>query len=397
MRPTFAEISGLPVVVNEDGSFTLTQKFVDGMRAYVEQWDGPVVAVMHPQAGVTNNLDNVRVGQGECGFNIIAVPFGSKPMHDAVAKAGFVHWGPHHLNGNLVQTLADRRVANVYSTEYAFKTRIQIVNSSVSNPIRRARKYLWEYNAERRMRRETGLADGFEANGTPTFQSLGRHSKRKLLYFASWMREKDFIAQPQLERRLAEMTGGTKPLRLVFSGRLIAMKGVLDLIDLAKALRQRHVDFTLTVCGDGVLAGEMTKRIKAFDLEACVNMKGVLDFKTELVPFVKENADLFVCCHRQGDPSSTYLETAACGVPILGYGNEAFAGLAALADLGWTVPLGDVSRMTDQVATLSRDRGPIAKKSGTALAFALEHTFEKTFTRRIHFFRDVLREKQAVA
>jgi colanic acid/amylovoran biosynthesis glycosyltransferase len=397
MPNTFAEITTLPVVAHADGTFTLTRKFADGMRAYVDRWNGPVMAVMHPQESVTDNLDNIRIAQNELGFRVQAVPFGSNALRELVRRAGFVHWGPHHLAGDLGEVLSLSRVPNVYSTEYALKTRMQIVNANVSNPVRRLRKYVWELGEERRMRRSVSLADGFEANGTPTYDAFGSYSRRKLLYFATWMRGKDFIEDAELEARLDHLTQVGRPLRLVFSGRLIPMKGVLDLISFADALHQRRVAFTLTICGGGPLAEEMQHRVEALGLQEQVIMKGVLDFSSELVPFVKKEADLFVCCHRQGDPSSTYLETAACGVPILGTANEAFAGLAARAKIGWTVPLGDVEAMAKQVEALAHDRDAIARRSRSALHFARDHTFEKTFARRIEFFEDIAKTRPLAA
>ena len=43
---------------------------------------------------------------------------------------------------------------------------------------------------------------------------------------------------------------------------------------------------------------------------------GVVDFETELVPFTRQNADIFLGCHRQSDPSCTYLEAMGCGVAV---------------------------------------------------------------------------------
>lgn len=39
-------------------------------------------------------------------------------------------------------------------------------------------------------------------------------------------------------------------------------------------------------------------------------------------------------CHRQGDPSCTYLETYACGMPIVGYNNQAHQGILASNNAG---------------------------------------------------------------
>src|SRR6185437_9992877 len=108
-------------------------------------------------------------------------------------------------------------------------------------------------------------------------------------------------------------------------------------------------------------------------------LKGNMDFRTELVPFVTDQVDLFVCCHRQGDPSCTYLETMSCGVPIAGYDNEAFRGVAAHSDSGWLSPLNRPDLLAARIAGIARNPAELAVHSQRALGFARRHTFERTF------------------
>src|SRR5262249_16164737 len=93
--------------------------------------------------------------------------------------------------------------------------------------------------------------------------------------------------------------------------------------------------------------------------------------------------DLFVCCHRQGDPSCTYVETMACGVPIVGYGNEAWEGLARVSGAGWVTPVGEPIKLAERIAALERDRSALSNAAHAALDFARSHSFEKTFPRRV--------------
>jgi hypothetical protein len=102
-----------------------------------------------------------------------------------------------------------------------------------------------------------------------------------------------------------------------------------------------------------------------------------------------------VCCHRQGDPSCTYLETFACGVPIAGYANEAFLGLLARANVGESVAIDDVTGLASLIERIARPESLPAYelKCRAALALATEHTFEATFERRIEHLRTVARRR----
>jgi len=95
-------------------------------------------------------------------------------------------------------------------------------------------------------------------------------------------------------------------------------------------------------------------------------------------------------CHRQGDPSCTYLETCACGMPIVGYNNQAHHGILASNNAGWAVKMNDIKGMADLIISLNNRRDEIKTKSLNAACFAREHTFEATFERRISHCVQVL-------
>jgi len=109
----------------------------------------------------------------------------------------------------------------------------------------------------------------------------------------------------------------------------------------------------------------------------------VLDFQKQLIPFMKQGVDLFVCPHRQGDPSCTYLETMSCGVPIVGYENAAFVGVCDHSDAGWPVAMDQPKQVARQIAQLHKHRKQIVEHAMQSLNFAKSHSFEETFARRV--------------
>ena len=112
-------------------------------------------------------------------------------------------------------------------------------------------------------------------------------------------------------------------------------------------------------------------------------MKGALDFRTGWIPALQRDADLFVCCHLQGDPSSTYPEVMSCGTAIVGYDNEAFRGVAEASGSGIRVPMQQRRALAEAIARLNEDRAALIEESRKALAFSREHSFERTFERRV--------------
>ena len=273
-------------------------------------------------------------------------------------------------------------------SEYSLKTRLQIVDATVPNPLKRVRRKIWEYGEEKRRRKALTLASGLQTNGTPTYDDYQSIRPAALLFFDTRLGEAMVASEDQVRAKFAPERAG-QPLRLLFSGRLSAMKGVMDLIEVARELQRLQVEFHLTLCGDGELRGPLGETIRANGLSDCVTLAGILDFAMELVPLVKRSVDLFVCCHPQGDPSCTYLETMACGVPIAGYNNDAFAGVVRHSGAGWLTPMLKPEWLAAEIHRLSRQRDELLTISLKALRFARQHTFEKTFERRVEHLRVV--------
>lgn len=360
----------------------MSRKFASGMELYARLYPGPVEAILL-NGDDLSSLDATEVDLDAAPFDADAIPFEGVELRRRLLRAGVVLGAPDYRLVDLPAYLRARGVPYVLCTEYTLRTRLQIVRAEAKDPLRAARRALWEAGQELRTIRNLRHVAAVQCNGTPTFEAYRSFVDDALLYFdgraeASVMPSPDEVRARAGARADSSMT-------LVYSGRLHAMKGVRDLPEVASALARRHVDFELHVFGDGPLGPALRARVRELGLERKVIFRGVADFSRELVPWVRENADLFVCCHAQGDPSCTYLETFACGVPIVGYANEAFDGLLRKVPRGGlAVPVHDPEALAGAVESYCRNRAMLVEHSLEALAFASEHLFERTFARRVH-------------
>lgn len=381
--PTLAIVPALRGYVVAPGRVRLTQKFVEGMTKYAELWPGKVIAVMLPDtAAESGNLDDREYDTDELSFEVRIASAGNMALVEALADADAVMLSTDHRLPKLTQWCKGKGKKTVFLTEYTFATRCQIIRANSRNPLLRLRRYIWEAQQELNTRRNVSVADALQCNGTPTFDAYRELNPNALLFFDSRITDSMLNNDAALRSRFRQLQNGA-PIRLAFSGRLIAMKGADHLLDVARNLRAAGVPFRMEIFGDGPLRPVMEQQIRAGNLEQLVTLHGVLDFATELMPYIRDNVDLFVCCHRQGDPSCTYLETFACGVPIVGYGNEAFRGLTANRQIGWTTPMNKPALLANRITDLCSKPQEILAASLSALEFARQHTFEQEFDARI--------------
>lgn len=382
-------LPSIGAVSHADGQITITRKFLDGAAEMAKHWDGPLEVILPPIEAATDNLDSVRIDPRDFGVSVKVVPFEAARLRPELAGAGIVLASVYYQLNDVADWCRQVAVPCVYVAEYTLRTRLQILAAEVTNPLIRTRRRFWEYGQERKIRAGLRLAAGVQCNGTPTYDAYQSLNAGPLLFFDGRVERKMLISPDELAPRLEALQTGC-PLRLAFSGRLIRMKGADHLLLVARELKRRQVPFEMTICGDGVLADGMRRQIASFGLQDCVRMSGVLDFAKDLLPFIKREVDLFVCCHRQGDPSCTYIETMSCGVPIVGYANEALAGILQRVAAGTGVPMDDVSALAAAIAQLHADRQTLAAMSRSALEFAAANTFEETFRKRIEHLRGLL-------
>ncbi len=371
----------LKAVRGPRGGFILTEKYMKGADGHATIWPGPVTSLVDLMTVPTTDMDQIEVMPEEATTGLELRPKKLEDLAERLKDAALVSTflSPYELpTARLCQRLG---VPIVFVSEYSVKTEFQIIDAEGHNPLRRLRRRQWIRGAEQKRRKALALAAGLQCNGTPTFESYGGAVSNAMLFFDNRVPESLVISKAALAEKTGRIAQG-KPLRLVFGGRMIPMKGVADLVPFADVLRHRNVPFQLDIYGDGPLRPLLERQIIDLDLSGEVRLRGVLDFETGWVPTLKREADLFICCHPQGDPSSTYSEVMACGVPIAGYDNDALTGIIGLSDAGWATPMHDLEALADVVARLHRDRSEIAVAANRARSFAIKHAFEETMRRR---------------
>ncbi len=379
--PELIILPSLEAAPGPNGGLILTKKFLSGVAHYAKYWPGRVTTLVREEASRTSDMDHIEIFPETYPLALERRPTDPHAEAARLSRAAVILAFLSPEEARLAALCRRLRVLLVYSSEYSRRTEFQIIRATTPSRLRRLRKYVWTWNAERKRLAALRLAAGVQCSGTPTHEIYSRVNASALLFFDNRVPAERVLSEVELETKIARLLESA-PLRLVFGGRLIAMKGVLDLPRLASALVERRVRFTLDIVGSGDLKKNLEGEVIERGLSEYVRFRGPLDFDEGWVPLLKTDADLFVCPHPQGDPSSTYPEVMSCGVPIVGYDNDAFRGIVEHSSAGWTIPLGDVEKFAERIDHLARHRAEVAERARRAVRFGLEHSFENTFRAR---------------
>ncbi|MFB9222927.1 glycosyltransferase [Paracoccus cavernae] len=391
-RPHLTLFSAAPVVVVDEGHLRIDDKFVAGMDMHARHWDGPITAVVC--AGKASDLPFSSVYPiDELGFRVKVLPEGAAPETALEKGPGLVL-----ASADMTEQLALGDAAKalglsvVYGIEYTLDTRMRIAMIDKRRGyLRRLWSVVWNYRQERRRKQVLRQADGIQMNGFPAASEYSALNSYALRYLDNRMQKPMFATTRDMvaRQRHHEAAG---PLRLIHSGRLEPLKGAHLLLPLAELLVARGVPFTLAIYGDGSLAEGMRAQIAQKGLGKHVSLHGPLPFESGLVPVSRMEADLFISCHVQSDPSCTYLEAMGCGLPVLGFDNQMLSPLVLHSNGGWTVPMNQLRQMAEQIGALAKDRKQLLDHAEAALTYARRHDAESEFEARMAHLARVFKQ-----
>ncbi|CUX81558.1 MAG: family 4 glycosyltransferase [Roseibaca calidilacus] len=377
--------SSAPAQQRADGLW-LDAKFVQGMERHVAEWPGPVSVVLR-DAGLPLPF-GVHCPPGSLGFDLAIVPRRAAVAPHLGRDVALLAAAADDHEALDFPALAQALGAKlVYVLEYTLGTRLRIVwMDRTRNPLRRARSALWTLQQERRLRRALRVADAVQFNGYPAYDAYRGLVRDAHLYLDNRLSAAMLATAPEMTARAERLRSGA-PLRLIHSGRLEPMKGAQDLLPVMDALATRGVDATLDIYGTGSLEGDIRAGLDRFG--GRVRLHAPVDFARELVPINRSRADVFLSCHRQSDPSCTYLEAMGCGLAVAGFDNAMWRGVQTRSGGGALAQLGNVAALADVVARWHHDRDALIRACGHARAFAADHEFDGVFSARMAHWRKV--------
>lgn len=374
--------SNSPATVT-DGVCRIDRKFHTGACLYAENIDAALVCLAREATPAEVMMDSVEIPLADMPYRVETVRCNSSmiPLPNELARIGELVRNSYLVYGTTLKTapFAHRYgVPYIAITEYSLPTQLQMARLDARTPLRRVSRQFKTVLRFLVQMREISRGVSVHCNGYPTFVTGQRFHEDCFMYLDSRMSTSMVIGESDLEARTQNLANGRRP-RLLFSGRYEPIKGAQDVIKVGLELLARGMDFELHVYGRGSLRDKMV---------ALASTAGDRINIHDGVPFpelarLSRTFDLFVCCHIQGDPSCTYIESMGAGLPVVGYANEMWREMVVDSQAGIAVPVGDVSACAHAIESLVLDRRQLEVSSRAARSFALRHSFEREFGRRI--------------
>ena len=142
---------------------------------------------------------------------------------------------------------------------------------------------------------------------------------------------------------------------ILYTGRLETRKGVVDLVESAKYVRQKYPDIKFVLSGKGTIDKYLNRLVHSLGLEPNFHFTGYVDRQALLKYY--QGATIYVLpSYYEGLPTSL-LEAMSCGIPAVATAVEGNSEVITDRENGLLVPPRDPGKLAGAILKLLDDEG----------------------------------------
>lgn len=207
--------------------------------------------------------------------------------------------------------------------------------------------------------------------------------------FCHSMHSKDnLMPDAQLEARLASLQTG-RPIRLVFFGRFVNYKGLIDSIRIVAAARARGLDVTYDLIGDGSQQKELETLAKQLKITDSIRFPGSFPYGQALHEKLRTYDALLFTPVEEDTPRMVY-DAFASGLPLITT-DIAFLKRRAEKDCASIlIGIGAIEQGASQLVEIDQNRHRLENLSRNALKAGARHTIEHWYHQRLNWTLEAL-------
>ena len=193
-----------------------------------------------------------------------------------------------------------------------------------------------------------------------------------------------------LEQKGGHVKDARHVVKLISVGRVAAQKDFGYLIGALAILKQRGIDFSCEIIGDGPLRGEVERKIMDEHLENCVKITGWLEHSQVFDRLL--DADIYVSSSTNEGMSIAMLEAMAAGLPVVA--TDVLGNHETVRDgvTGFLVPRISSDLLAEALIKLINNKELYLKFSENAEEIIKNYSREAVAAEHLAVFKEVLQK-----
>ena len=229
------------------------------------------------------------------------------------------------------------------------------------------------------------LENNFIAISHDTFEFFKRSLPKKLHTNISLLH--NAINYSNFSNKIRQFT--SLKLKLVSIGSLVAKKNHLFLIEVAKELKNKKIDFEITILGDGPLMKKLKEAIKNEHLENYIILKGNVGD----IPNYLNNADIYLHPATYEPFGLVILEAMASGLPVICLNGKGNVGLNVEGKTGFMIDPPDAEKFADKILYLINNPDDYSKISEYCVNFSKDYDIENYCKKLVDLYQNAIDKK----
>lgn len=389
-----------------DGKLLIDEHFANNLRSYLRAFEHVTIAcpsLLLPQANLVE-LGTLQGGERAV-VHLLPEPYREDRYFRhrrwvldlfarEIARADYITVSPHSaFDWSTVAGLMALKLGREYVMEADWDLQSVWRENirAMPNGLRKVRQLLWltaHTKPYHKLLRGSKLA---MLQGATVFDAYHQVAPNPHQVLNVQITDADRIDLRALEAKQRRVLTG-EPLRIVYAGRMISMKGPEDWLKVLAHLKAKRIPFKATWLGDGELRPTIECQVKSLNLEEDIQLAGSVS-RGEVQSAVKES-DLFLFCHKTQESPRCLLEALALGTPLVGYDSLYVRDLIASNGGGELVQVGQHSALLQIVEALSRDREKLAEMMAGAYQSATFFDRDRAIEERIALIKTHLSPRE---
>jgi colanic acid/amylovoran biosynthesis glycosyltransferase len=386
------------------GGLTLEDQACNGLRLWAENFsrlivmmplaEGPPPPSWVPLERVGTALERIDVVPLPQAYRpdrfIASLPAARRQIRALIERADYLSFAIGGLFGDwgAFACVEAHRMGRPYAV-WTDRVESEVVRrSAASGPLRsRLRAQLTHRPMAWLERVVIGRATLGLFHGRETFDAYAAFCRAPEMVHDIHIKAHDHIPPADLAAKVA--SAGAGPLRIAYVGRVDAMKGPFDWLEVLETLDAAQVDFRAVWLGDGEHRAAMRERIDRKGLGGRVEMPGFAADR-EAVLAALRGAHLFLFCHKTPESPRCLIEALVSACPIVGYEGAFARDLVAGHAGGLLVARNDIAALAAALTGLAADRPRLGELIANAAADGGPYTDTAVFRHRSELIRHYL-------
>lgn len=231
--------------------------------------------------------------------------------------------------------------------------------------------------------------------GRGLMRRYGRYARRARCFHNTNYMRAEMAPRDLVDARVRTLTE-TRPVRLVYCGRLVERKGLLEGMRWLKAALERGADYTLDIIGTGPEKAVLERAVWTQGLHDRVRLLGSRTYGSQLI---RELAayDAFYFTPPIEDTPRAVFDGYAAGLPIIGTDIDYLVERSEEEGAAVLIPREDAEAAVIRLVELDRARSRLAAMASAAYAAGEYHAADNWYRRRAAWTIEAVEEAGAQA